>query len=245
MLVIFFDLDGTLLDDNTATAAGLDALHARYADRMKRSRDQLGGAWLQLIEHYFPRYLSGEMSMQEQRRARIRKIFDADDSPISDYDADVAHSVFLDGYEGGWRCFPDVVPALRRLSDFRFGIITNGNDEQQRKKLQRTGLARFFTTVVTSDECGVAKPNPRIFAEACRRGGVSASKAMFVGDNWYADVEGSRSAGMYPIWIRRGAAVPKGPPSKIATIDTLNDLPKLIEQLSSFGAGWITSPLPT
>jgi putative hydrolase of the HAD superfamily len=232
--VIFFDLDNTLLDDDRATAHGLDALHARYALRISRSRADLTAEWMRLIDHYFPRYLSGEMSMQDQRRARIRHIFDADSSPISDVDADEAHRSYIEGYERGWCCFPDVVPTLRRLSQFPFGIITNGNNEQQRKKLERTGLARFFRTVLTSDEFGVAKPNPRIFAEACRRAGVSASKAMFVGDNWGADIEGSRAAGLYPIWIRRGVSKDRVPQTDVATISTLSDLPILIDRLSTF-----------
>ncbi len=233
--MIFFDLDNTLLDDDLATADGLDALHSRFASRISRSRADLTSEWMRLIDHYFPRYLSGEMSMQEQRRARIRQVFDAIDSPISDDDADAAHRVYIDGYEQGWRCYPDVVPTLGKLSHFSFGVITNGNNEQQRKKLERTGLARFFKTVITSDEFGVAKPNPRIFAEACRRGGVKPSKAIFVGDSWSADVEGSRSAGLYPIWIRRGgaAALPLTHQPNVPTIQSLDELPGTIDALTS------------
>jgi putative hydrolase of the HAD superfamily len=232
--VIFFDLDNTLVDDDKATAHGLDSLHARYASRISRSRDDLIGEWMRLIDHYFPRYLSGELSMQEQRRARIRHIFDADDSPISDADADDAHRSYIEGYERGWCCYPDVIPVLRQLSHLKFGVITNGNDEQQRKKLERTGLARFFTTVVTSDGFGVAKPNPRIFAEACRLGGVSPSKAMFVGDNWNADIEGSRAAGLYPIWIRRGATDDRSLRPDVTTIKSLSELPMFLHGLSTF-----------
>jgi len=136
--VILFDLDGTLLDDETATAAGLDALGAMYAERITCTGDDLPRVWLELIEAYFPRYLSGEMTMQEQRRARIRALFGADASSCRDDDADAAHAVYLEGYERGWSCYPDVFPALARLSNAPLGVITNGNNEQQRKKLERS-----------------------------------------------------------------------------------------------------------
>ena len=226
--MILFDLDGTLLDDDAATAVGLDALHAQYAARIACPRRDLAGVWLQLIESYFPRYLSGEMSMQEQRRARIRAIFGADASTCADDEADAAHAVFLDGYERGWSCFPDVFPALARLSEAPLGLVTNGNDQQQRKKLERTGLAKFFSVVVTSDEFGAAKPNPKIFIEACRRGGVDASEAVFIGDNWDADVEGSLAAGLRPIWIRRGATRRQAPRGDVAVIETLDALPSIL-----------------
>lgn len=232
--MIFFDLDGTLLDDEVATASGLDALHAKYSARMRRSRGELSETWMRLIDHYFPRYLSGELSMQEQRRLRIREIFDADRSPISDDDADAAHGVYLEGYERGWSCFDDVFPTLTRLQ-IPLGVITNGNNEQQRRKLERTGLTRLFTTVVTSDELGIAKPDPRIFAEACRRGGVEPASAVFIGDTWSADVEGSLAAGLRPIWLRRRPRTTPAVRAEVTTIETLVDLPDVLTP------SWITS----
>lgn len=226
--VILFDLDGTLLDDETATAAGLDALHAQYAHRIPYSRGRLTGVWLQLIESYFPRYLSGEMTMQEQRRARVRAIFAADVAMCNDEDADAAYAAFLDSYEAGWTCYSDVLPILGHLASTPLGVITNGNNEQQRKKLERTGLAKFFSVVVTSDEFGAAKPDPRIFAEACRRGGVDACKAVFIGDNWDADIEGSLAAGLRPFWIQRGPARARPPRPDFAVLATLYDLPRLL-----------------
>ena len=237
--MIFFDLDGTLLDDDVATGFGLDALHAKYAPRMSRTRGELSEVWMRLIDHYFPRYLSGELSMQEQRRARIREILDADSAPVSDDDADAAHGTYLEGYERGWCCFADVVPTLARLSPIPLGVITNGNNQQQRRKLERTGLAPLFTTVVTSDELGIAKPDPRIFAEACRRAGVEPRNAVFIGDNWNADVEGSLAAGLRPIWLRRSPKTTPRARADVATIETLVDLPGLLTP------SWISSAAPT
>ena len=194
---------------------------------------------MRLIDHYFPRYLSGELSMQEQRRARIREIFDVGTVPISDDDADAAHGVYLAGYERGWCCFADVLPTLNRLSPIPLGVITNGNNLQQRRKLERTGLAPLFRTVVTSDELGIAKPDPRIFTEACRRGDVDPRNAVFIGDNWSADVEGSLAAGLRPIWLRRSPTTTPPVRADVATIETLVDLPGLL------APSWITSAPPT
>ena len=75
MRVIFFDVDGTLLDDETAIARGLDALHVSYGATLGLGRDALGHQWQQSLERHFPRFLAGEISMDEQRRARMRDLF--------------------------------------------------------------------------------------------------------------------------------------------------------------------------
>jgi putative hydrolase of the HAD superfamily len=49
----------------------------------------------------------------------------------------------------------------------------------------------------------VAKPNPQIFREACRLLSVSPTNCIYIGDQVDLDVEGSKSAGMTPIWLNR------------------------------------------
>jgi len=219
--VIFFDVDGTLLDDETAIARGLDALHASYGATLGLGRDALGHQWQQSLERHFPRFLAGEISMDEQRRARMRDLFG---SVTTAERCDEAFAVYLDAYENAWAPYDDVHNTLDQLSNRRLGVITNGNNEQQRKKLERTGLAPRFSVVVTSGECGFAKPDRRIFMEACRRADVDPRRASFIGDDWAKDVVGSREAGLQPIWLRRepSAAPPVLPGVRV--IETLHEL---------------------
>jgi putative hydrolase of the HAD superfamily len=217
--VIFFDIDGTLLDDRKATASGLDALHARFSAALAPSRDDLTARWRELLDRHFPRFLRGEISMQEQRRARMRALIgDQDDEQL-----DAAFQIYLGGYQRGWTPFPDVVEVLSGLSE-PLGVITNGDREQQAAKLTDTGLASLFSVVVISEEFGVAKPDRRIFEEACRRAGVRTTNAVYVGDDWDKDIAGSLAAGLRPIWLRRGAPAPHDLSHQVCVIDTLYEL---------------------
>jgi len=228
--VIFFDLDDTLLDDRLPTARGLDALYQHHGAAFDVPRHELTQIWKDLLDQHFPRYLSGELTMQGQRRARLRAILGDRSDSFSDDDIDTAFSIYTDSYERGVACFPDVVPMLERLArDTRLGVITNGNREQQYKKLERTALGKFFDTVVTPEACGAAKPDPRIFAEACRRAGVAAADAIYVGDNWDIDVVGSRAAGLKAIWINRDTVPHREIPADVSVIETLSDLPALVK----------------
>lgn len=217
--MIFFDIDGTLLDDRAAIAAGLDALHARHAAALG-PRDELEHLWRRLLDRHFPRFLRGEISMQEQRRERMRGVFG--NRGVDDLDA--AFEIYLEGYERGWTRFPDVVDVLAGLAA-PLGVITNGSREQQTAKLVRSGIAPLFSLVVTSEECGVAKPDRRIFVEACRRAGVAVADAVYVGDDRDTDIAGSLAAGLRPVWLRRGTSPPHEIAPGVCVIDTLYDLP--------------------
>lgn len=98
--------------------------------------------------------------------------------------------------------FADVVPALEYLSG-RFPVValSNGNAD-----LERVGLARFFKAGLSARECGVAKPDVRIFHAAADLAGVPAEAVLHVGDDARLDVLGGLDAGMQVAWINRGEA---------------------------------------
>ena len=103
-------------------------------------------------------------------------------------------------------CVPyqDSEQTLEELSRrYTLGIITNGPSDGQRKKLERSGLGRFFTEdrITVSGDYPFKKPDPRLFQEGCRKLGVRPEEAVYVGDLFYRDVLGSANAGMTPVWI--------------------------------------------
>jgi putative hydrolase of the HAD superfamily len=75
------------------------------------------------------------------------------------------------------------------------GIISNF-DGRLRQLYQRFALDRMFPYLICSAEHGVEKPDPLIFKIACRCVGVSAPQAVHIGDDWQADIEGARQAGL-------------------------------------------------
>jgi FMN phosphatase YigB (HAD superfamily) len=93
---------------------------------------------------------------------------------------------------------PDVkatIPELRRRG-YVLGIIANTITEREIPDwIESDGLTDCFQVVVLSSKVGIRKPNPEIFWEAARRGGVETSKCAYVGDNPAYDVLGAREAG--------------------------------------------------
>lgn len=221
-MVVLFDLDETLLDHRTTERAAATALH-RIAD-LKRPVDEFVAAWAAALERHFQRYLDGELSYEEQRRARVRE---AIDPRLTDEAVDRLLEQYLAAYLSTPALFTDAVPCLDRLSaaGHRLGVITNGNTEHQRLKLTHSGILARFECVVVSEECGHAKPAPEIFARACAHMGEPAARAIYIGDRYDVDAEGARRAGLRGIWLdRRATAGAEHLPPIIASLDDLDAL---------------------
>ncbi|CAB4857986.1 unannotated protein [freshwater metagenome] len=103
--------------------------------------------------------------------------------------------------------FPEVADVLSalRAAGSRLVIVSNW-DVSLHGVLQETGLAALVDGVLTSAECGVAKPDPAIFHLALERaGGGASAAALHVGDDPRTDVAGALAAGIAAVLVdRRG-----------------------------------------
>jgi putative hydrolase of the HAD superfamily len=199
-MLVLFDIDDTLIDHSAAVRDGVTALYDRIRPAEESAAFHASG--VAAMKAHFPRFLSGEISYQDQRRARMRQTVGPH---LSDAEADELFQVYFRVYETSWSLFPDVLPCLAELSAHRLAIISNGNGEEQRAKLERTGIAERFEFIHISDECGHAKPAAEIFQRACRMAAVSPRDAMYVGDLYEIDAVGARGAGLHGVWLNRGA----------------------------------------
>jgi len=231
---VFFDLDETLLDHTSAVRVGAAALakelgHPNPAEAIE--------SWFALERHFFDRYLAGELSFLEQRRARVRGLAAEVGRELDDAEADAVFATYFSHYQASWVAFPDVEACfaeLRTRADVRLGVVTNGDARGQRAKLARLGLLDAMDVVVTAEEVGCAKPDPRIYRAACERAGVPVEDAVMVGDRLDVDADGARAAGLLGVWLDRGGqlsgarhpAAHDG--SRLVRISSLTELPALV-----------------
>lgn len=217
---VLFDLDDTLLDGGVASAEGLSRLLTRCPGLdMARART----AWDVVGEEHYARYLSGELTYEEQRAARIRSwaaLTGADVPPGAELEW---FAVYRAGYEAGWTAFDDVAPCLTALSRTKkLGVITNGESVQQRDKLKALGLASAFAAVAASADIGIAKPDPRIFRHAADLLGVAPERCAYVGDRRDTDAQAATAAGMTGVWLNRaGLPAPEGDVAEISSLAEL------------------------
>ena len=199
--MIFFDIDGTLIDHASASAVASVNFYDHFADRIAFKRQDFPVIWERILMTHFQRFTRGETSLWEQRRGRMREVFQ--DPGLSDVECDSRYRVFMEHYEVRCEAYPDAEPCLQRLRGKELGIISNGGREQQVEKLRRSGLLQYFSVLVFSEDVGVGKPASGIFLEACRRAGEKPAACAHVGDDLVADVAPSRALGMQAIWLDR------------------------------------------
>lgn len=102
--------------------------------------------------------------------------------------------------------------------------------------LNRHGLSRYLSSTVVSADVGIVKPHPHLFRITLYQLGVSAAEAIYIGDDWCADVLGAARAGMRSIYTREWRVEPDPcedhhEASPVAQICSLADLPDLLTQL--------------
>lgn len=220
-MIVLFDLDDTLMDHSTAVRVAVESLHERLS--LDVSKENLLEAWRAAHVRHYPRYLQGELAYDVLRRKRIQEAISPD---IGDAEADSIFRCYMDSYEAAWSLFPDTVPCLNELRDHILGLVSNGRSEEQRLKLTRLEIGDRFQYVTISEECGYAKPDPRIFRHACRVAGVTPSEALYVGDHYEIDVTGATRAGLRGVWLDRSGEADKSADSSI--VHLLTELKNLL-----------------
>uniref|UniRef100_UPI00046FF411 HAD-IA family hydrolase n=1 Tax=Candidatus Synechococcus spongiarum TaxID=431041 RepID=UPI00046FF411 len=85
--------------------------------------------------------------------------------------------------------------------------VVSNFDRRLDSLLERLWLRHWFTAVVISSRCGVAKPDPRLFHMAVERLGLLPHQVWHLGDA-KADAQGARAAGIRCILVQRTQSFP-------------------------------------
>jgi putative hydrolase of the HAD superfamily len=220
---VLLDLDGTLVDHESAAAAGLRAWLPAIG---LAPTDAAIARWATVQEAHLAAWRDGRISHAEQRRRRLRDYLG---TRGSDAELDEIFAGYVACYESAWRAYDDVAEALAVLAatGLATAVLTNGARDQQLKKLSRTGLGDRVGPVFTVDDLGVAKPHAAAFRLACTRWGLEAGEVLSVGDDHALDVLGARAAGLSAVHLDRHDRGPAGEPHRMTS---LRELPAHLDQ---------------
>lgn len=226
---IFFDLDHTLWDYDTNARKVLLEIYDQFSLSEVSTTGTYG-----FLKNYFLEnarlwhaYNLGKIDRGYIRKERFKNVLKSigisgklDEMGLKMNDYFVEHcprqTAIMDGAQ----------MALDYLCrKYPMSIITNGFDDIQAIKLEKSGLAIYFDLVVTSETTGFKKPSREIFDYALEQVGVDPRDAVMVGDNPTADIEGAANAGIVPIFYDPNGAYKSTTPIQI------NHLTELIRLL--------------
>ena len=213
-----FDAYGTVFDFASAAASCRDVLGERAGALTALWRDkQLQYTWLRSLQH---------------RHADLWQITgDSLDYALETLGlADPALRQRLMDLYRTLTVFPEVPETLHRLraAGIKTAILSNGSPAMLASAVAGAALGALLDAVISVEEVGVFKPDPRVYQHALDRLGMTAEAVSFQSSNAW-DAYAASAFGMRVVWCNRYGQKPErlpGQPDHVVT--TLADLPALV-----------------
>jgi 2-haloalkanoic acid dehalogenase type II len=105
-----------------------------------------------------------------------------------------------------WPAFPDSAEALAYLkTQFRHLVVVTNGDRVAARRMATT-LGSPFSAVITEEDMGVSKPNPKAFEyfiDYLAKLGIAKERILHVAQSQYNDIGAARAIGLKTAWIYR------------------------------------------
>jgi YjjG family noncanonical pyrimidine nucleotidase len=218
---VLFDLDHTLFDtektERRALGAVAKAVGVPFGPRTIETYQAVN-------THVWGEYRAGRITSKELRVLRFHLW-------LEKMDRDPAHAkklapMYLDAFSSRGDLIAGASAAVRSIArlGLRLGVVTNGIDRVQRRRLKASALAESFSVVVTSERAGFTKPDPRIMEVALKRMRLRPDQAVYVGDDPHVDGLAANRASVPFVWYNPKSSKPAPAVTIHHQISNLNQL---------------------
>ncbi len=220
LITLFFDLDDTLVDSERAYDAGMnhvgidpkDATYLEARALVKAALPKLSPT-ARSRQLYFKKYLELKSEFSAKRHIELAE----------SYEQHVVNDLKLQ-----WQKLDRTAlfAELKKITPNIF-IVTNETTRMQVKKLfafDPNGI--FFSGMLTSEECGVEKPNPIIYQRALTDFHTDKKNCIMIGDSFINDIKGAIDFGIKAIQTTEFTQPKELGPH---TIKKLADLPQFLK----------------
>lgn len=195
---IFFDLDHTLWDFETNSAKAYEICFKN--NNIDIDIERFLKKYISINFKYWKLYRENRVTKEALKYGRLKDAFDAIEYSISDQLINQLAIEYLEYLPKFNALFDGTKEILEYLKPkYKLHIITNGFNEVQQSKLEHSGIMKYFTELITSENVGVKKPDPKVFYYALDRAKAEADQSMMIGDSFEADVQGALNVGMKAI----------------------------------------------
>lgn len=222
---VFFDADDTLFAYPAAERCAL--LACRETFRIAAEPETFIAAYRRHNHDVWREFERGETDQATLRVERFRRLAAELGVRLRLEEVSV---FYLEALSAQSQLLPGALELVRRLAaGHPLALVTNGIASVQKRRFAASPILPYFQAVVISEEVGIAKPDPRIFAPALEAIGVSARDVLYVGDSVTSDMAAARNAGMDFCWLNpQGAAVPEGYAPRYV-IASLHEFPEIVK----------------
>ncbi|MCT4580687.1 MAG: YjjG family noncanonical pyrimidine nucleotidase [Flavobacteriales bacterium] len=218
---VFFDLDRTLWDFNANSREELAHLWKTYHLHQKGISlpEEFIKIYEKVNEECWALYRKNEITKEALRGKRFKDTLAYFGIQETGLDEKIGAS-YIQNSPQRTILVEGTIDLLSYLKEkYTLHIITNGFNEVQHLKLENCQLTPFFNEVITSDEVGVMKPNPRVFEYSLQKAQANNNESVYIGDSLKIDIEGALNVGMHAIFYN--------PTQKEHSLNILGDVTQL------------------
>ncbi len=197
---VFFDLDHTLWDFDKNSSLAFGRVFKKHEIELPLS--EFIGAYEPINLQYWKKFREEKVTKEELRRGRLVEAFGAFNIRYETEFIDMLAVSYIEELPLDNHLFLYTTEMLEYLKPkYKLHIITNGFHEVQFLKLRNSGIEGYFSTVTTSEEVGVKKPNPLIFRRALEIAKAEPKNSIMIGDSFEADILGAEKVGMHSLFF--------------------------------------------
>ncbi|MGV6829399.1 MAG: YjjG family noncanonical pyrimidine nucleotidase [Flavobacteriales bacterium] len=197
---VFFDLDHTLWDFDKNSKLAFKRVFNK--NNMDINFDDFIKVYEPINLEYWRLFRNEKVSKQELRRGRLINSFKKLNLKFSIEIIDQLAENYIEELPLDNHLFKDALEVLNYLSKkYTLHIITNGFKNVQQQKITNSGIKKYVTTITTSEEVGVKKPNPKIFFKALDKAKTKPQNSIMIGDSFEADIQGAKKIGMKTLYF--------------------------------------------
>lgn len=194
---IIFDVDDTLIDFDSTENFALHSLFSAHhwhltAELQRRYNTYNQGLWRQLERGKITYNQLSEMVFSNFIRDNLN--------------IEVDGNAIMNEYRSYFSETHKLLPGVKNTLDFakksgyKLTILSNGETYMQSHRLELAKIKDYFSLIVTSEEAGFSKPDPRIFDYFFGLTEISADETIFFGDGLQSDILGAKNYGFDCIW---------------------------------------------
>jgi putative hydrolase of the HAD superfamily len=231
--IVLFDLDDTLHDDTFAYRSAAEEVAREVAAEHGIDALALMDAYIAEAEGFWHRLSADDLKVKlasiraSMWQSALESVGAGGDPELARTSAE-RYNAYRTKY---FTLFPGAVDLLRALRErgIKLGIVTNGLSETHREKIALLQISEYFDAIFLSDEVGMVKPDPLLFAHACRTLGGAPARSAMVGDRYDRDIRGALDAGLYAIWLNvRDESLPPGATPPDATVASIVEAGRIL-----------------
>lgn len=90
---------------------------------------------------------------------------------------------------------------LLKERDIKIGICTDLTVHIQHRKIRKLGIDKYIDCIVSSEEVGREKPDPRMFELCLKKLNIQPEEVIYIGDSFKKDIIGAQNVGIKSFWF--------------------------------------------